>query len=125
MKSFGPYSELNSSRITSLRKNRERGPQPQPRSNVGAHAAPRTPSHKNRLVALLRPHHDLSWLKKQTAPDLPALSREANQIWRVGLARTRPLSEPLSPRGPQPVIDNLREVRVWLNGPEASKISVP
>ena len=41
--------------------------------------------------------------------------------WRVGLARTRPLAEPLSPRGPQPVIDKLREGLVWLNGPSEPK----
>src|ERR1700730_11008578 len=33
------------------------------------------------------------------------------------VARTRPLAEPLSPRGPQPVLHTLGNLGAWLNGP--------
>jgi hypothetical protein len=41
------------------------------------------------------------------------------------VARTRPLAEPLSPRGPQPVIERLREQLRKTNGPKAPNFAVP
>jgi hypothetical protein len=60
--------------------------------------------------------------KKATPGSGPASPREGSKIWRVGIARTRPLAGPLSPRGPQPVVSKLRDSRAKLNGPPEPKI---
>jgi hypothetical protein len=41
------------------------------------------------------------------------------------VARTRPLAEPLSPRGPQPVLDKLQTGYEALNGPGDPPAAVP
>jgi hypothetical protein len=41
------------------------------------------------------------------------------------VARTRPLAEPLSPRGPQPVLSKLQTRSVRLNGPPGPPTAVP
>ena len=43
------------------------------------------------------------------------MEKEAPEIWRVGIARTR-LLRSRSPRGPQPVMNTLRAEALRLNG---------
>jgi len=68
-----------------------------------------------------------SWMnvssETATPGKCPAPS-ERSQNLAGWVSRTRPLAEPLSPRGPQPVVSKLRERRVRLNGPQEPKIEV-
>jgi hypothetical protein len=65
--------------------------------------------------------------------DSRALAKKTKLPWEIGsqeklagwVARTRPLAEPLSPRGPQPVLSKLQIGYVWLNGPPGPAKAVP
>ncbi len=67
--------------------------------------------------------HELSF-ENDKAGHRPGLVEKGKRIWRVGLARTRPLAESLSPRGPQPVMINLPVQLEPLNGPSEPKNEV-
>jgi hypothetical protein len=61
--------------------------------------------------------------RRGQAQQLPYFQREERVAGWV--ARTRPLAEPLSPRGPQPVPRTLRALTPPLNGPPDSFVPVP
>ena len=68
---------------------------------------------------------------KSTQPVVPLLKwvnvgeETARKRLAGWVARTRPLAEPLSPRGPQPVLNKLQTRPVRLNGPADPPAAVP